>query len=133
MPTFRQQKKFLQENIVKRKLHILHLLCRAQSIAIHFSDFCRAHFFWTHCRDLPVWVGDSKCARKFGHARRLGHLTRELTLNNEFLSQFLQDRKVLWMTLEQLFELSLKLPFFDSIRAICALLRVQNQLLVPSV
>ena len=28
-----------------RKLHILSLLCRAQSIAVHFSDFCRVHFF----------------------------------------------------------------------------------------
>ena len=51
--------------------------------------------FWTHCRVLPVRVGDSKCARNFCHARRLGHFTREITLNNKYLSQFLPDRKVL--------------------------------------
>jgi hypothetical protein len=48
------------------------------------------------------------------------------------LPQFLPDCKVLWMTLEQLFEIFIKRPIFDSSRAICALLRGQNQLLVPS-
>jgi len=32
---------------------------------------------------------------KISHARRLGHFIREITLKNEFLSQFLPDRKVL--------------------------------------
>jgi len=31
-------------------------------------------------------------------------------MNNEYLSQFLLDSKVLWMTLEQLFESFVKLP-----------------------
>jgi len=86
-------------------------------------------FFGTHCRVLPVWVVDSIPAC---HAWRLGHFKRDITLNNEYLSQFLPDRKVLWMTLEQLFKSFVKLPIFDSSRAICALLRGQNQLLVPS-
>ena len=60
---------------------------------------------------------------KIGHARRLGYFTREITLKNECLSQFLPDRKVLWMTLEQLFEIFIKLSLFDSSRAICVLLR----------
>ena len=47
---------------------------------------------------------------KIGHARRLGYFTREITLKNEYLSQFLPDRKVLWMTLEQLFRSSLNFP-----------------------
>jgi len=60
----------------------------------------------------------------------LGHFTREITLNNEYLSQFLPDSKVLCMTLKQLFESFIKLPIFDSSRAICVLLRGQNQLLI---
>jgi len=60
---------------------------------------------------------------KIGHARRLGYFTREITLKNEYLSQFLPDRKVLWMTLEQLFEIFIKLPIFDSSRAMCVLPR----------
>jgi len=60
---------------------------------------------------------------KIGHARRLGYFTREITLKNEYLSQFLPDRKVLWITLEQLFEIFIKLPMFDSSRAICVWLR----------
>jgi len=53
----------------------------------------------------------------------LGYFTREITLKNEYLSQFLPDRKVLWMTLEQLFEIFIKLPIFDSSRAMCVLPR----------
>jgi len=60
---------------------------------------------------------------KMGHARRLVHFTRDITLKNEYLSQFLLDRKVFWMTLEQLFEIFIKLPIFDNSRAICILLR----------
>ena len=45
---------------------------------------------------------------------------------------FLPDRKVLWMTLGQLFEMLIKFFMFDSNRATCILLRGQNQLLVPS-
>jgi len=42
----------------------------------------------------------------------LGYFTREITLKNasEYLSQFLPDRKVFWMTLEQLFEIFIELP-----------------------
>jgi len=46
MPTFRQLKKFLQEIFFKYKLHIISVLCRAQSIPIHFSDFCWALFLF---------------------------------------------------------------------------------------
>jgi len=35
----------------------------------------------------------------------LEHLTSEIALNDEYVSQFAPDRKVLWMTLEQLFEI----------------------------
>ena len=41
---------------------------------------------------------------EIGHARRVGNLNREIKLNDEYLSQFLSDCKVLWMTLEQLVE-----------------------------
>ena len=57
------------------------------------------------------------------HAHRLGYFTREITLKNVCLSQFWPDRKVLWMTLEQLFEIFIKLSMFNSSRAICVLLR----------
>jgi len=73
-----------------------------------------------------------KCS-KIGHAQRMGNFSREITLNYEYLSQFSSDCKVLWMTLEQLVETFIKLPIFDSSRAICVLLRGQNQILVPSV
>ena len=46
------------------------------------------------------------------------HFTREIALNDEYLSQFFPDRKVLWMTLEQLFEIFIKLDMFDCIGAI---------------
>jgi len=39
----------------------------------------------------------------------LSHFTREITLNDEYLSQFLPDRKILWMTLEQFFEIFIKI------------------------
>jgi len=62
----------------------------------------------------------------------LGYFTREITLKNEYLSQFLPDRKVLWMTLEQLFEILIKLPMFDSNRAIYVLLRGAKSTFGPS-
>jgi len=40
--------------------------------------------------------------------------------NDEHLSQFLSNCKVLRMTFEQLFEIFIKLLIFDSSRAICA-------------
>jgi len=43
----------------------------------------------------------------------LCHFTREIALNDEYLSHFLPDRKVLSMTLEQLFEIFIKLSLFD--------------------
>jgi len=73
--------------------------------------------------------GLKKCS-KIGHARRMGNFTREI--NDECLNQFWSDCKVLWMTLKQLVETFIKLPIFDSSRAICVLFRGQNQLLVPS-
>jgi len=44
-------------------------------------------------------------------------------MNDEYFSQFLSDCKVLWMTLEQLVEIFIKLPICDTSRAICILLR----------
>jgi len=52
----------------------------------------------------------------------LGHFTSEIILNDEYLSQFLPDRKVLEMTLEQLFEIFIKFSMFDCSRATCVML-----------
>ena len=89
-------------------------------------------FFLIHCHVLSVWVAESWKCSKFGHDRRLGNLTRENILNDEYLSQFLPDCKVLWMTLEQLFEILIKVTIFDNSRAICVLILWQNHLLFPS-
>jgi len=72
-----------------------------------------------------------KCS-KIGQARRWGSLTREITLNDEFLSQSLPDRKVLLMTLKQLFKFFLKLSVFDCNRATCTSLWGQKQRWVTS-
>jgi hypothetical protein len=48
----------------------------------------------------------------------LGHFTREIALNDEYLSHFSPDLKVLRMTLEQLFDILIKFDVFDCIRAI---------------
>jgi len=72
-----------------------------------------------------------KCS-KIGHTRRWGLLTREITLNYEILSQSLPDRKVLFMTLKQLFEVFVRLSVFDCSRATCILLWGQNQRWVTS-
>ena len=39
---------------------------------------------------------------KIGHAGSMGNFTREITLNEEYLRQFLSDYKVLWMTYQNL-------------------------------
>ena len=44
--------------------------------------------------------------------------TREITLNDEYLSQFLPCRKVLSMTSKELFEICIKLTVSDCIRAL---------------
>jgi len=46
------------------------------------------------------------------------HLTCEIALSDEYLSQFFSDRKVLWMTLEQLFEIFMTFSMFDGMGAI---------------
>ena len=46
------------------------------------------------------------------------HFTSEIALDDEHISQFFPDRKVLWMTLEQLFEIFIKFNTFDCIRTI---------------
>jgi len=81
-------------------------------------------FFWTPCLVLPVWVGWSSSSRKFCHAWRLGHFTREIALNDEYLGQFSPDRKVLWMTSEPLFEILIKFNMFDGIGAILTYVHV---------
>ena len=72
--------------------------------------FRSLHFFWTHCRVLPVWVWETCSARKLVALEEW----LILPLNDEYLSQFLSDYKVLWMTFEQLYEIFNKLPIFDS-------------------
>jgi len=109
---------------------------------MRLEHFCKAHplqvmpflisnffFFDTLSCFASVCLRVLKCS-KIGHARRMGNFTREILI--EYLIQFWSDCKVLWMTLEQLVETFIKLPIFDSSRAICILLRGQNQLLVPS-
>jgi len=78
-----------------------------------------------------MWVQESSNPGKLGHARKLSRFTREIALNDEYLRIF-PDHKVLWMTLEQHFEIFIKHPMFDCSRAVCVLLQGQNQLLVLS-
>jgi len=63
------------------------------------------------CLDTFASVGSRvlKCS-KIDHARRMGNFTREITLNNEYLSQFLSDCKVLWMTFKRLVQIFIKFP-----------------------
>jgi len=72
-----------------------------------------------------------KCS-KIGHARRWGSLTREITLNDKFLSQSLPDLEVLLMTLKQLFKVFVKISVFDCNRATYTSLWGQNQRWVTS-
>ena len=95
----------------KQTNKILSLLCRAQCTAIHIDRIFsqRIHLFhglsWFASVDWRVFQYS-----KIGHARRLGYFTREIRLKNEYLSQFLPDRKVLWMTLKQPFEIFINFP-----------------------
>ena len=91
------------------------------------SDFEVLIFFDTSSCFASACLKALKCS-KIGHARRMGNFTREITLNDEYLSQFLSD----CMNLEQLVETFIKVHIYDSSRAICVLLRGQNHLLVPS-
>jgi hypothetical protein len=105
--------------------------CEAHPLQVMPSLISKFWFFLTHCRVFAsVGLRVLKCS-KIGHARRMGNFTREITLNDKYLNQFLSDYKVLWMTLEQLVETFIKLPILDCSRAICVLLQGQNQLLVP--
>ena len=70
----------------------------------------------------------------FGNRERF-HFTRhgEIRVNDEcYISQFLPDRAVRGMTLEQLLDILIKLAMFNCRRAACVLLRGQNGLWVPS-
>jgi len=69
---------------------------------------------------------------KICHARRLGHFTREITLFDEYLSQFLPDCKVLWITLKQLLEIFVKLTILDCNRATYVSPEGQNRFIIPS-
>ena len=65
-----------------------------------------------------------KCAQnlaKLHQKKTLGnlvtlHFTRQITLKDEYLSQFFPNRKVLWMTFKQLFQIFIKSNMFDCIR-----------------
>jgi len=92
----------------------------------------KVFFFWHIVVFYQCGFASLGSDLKIGHARRLGLFTRQITLNDEYLSQFLPDRKVLWMTLEQLCEIFVKLLMFYCSRATCVSLRGQNKLLVPS-
>jgi len=59
------------------------------------------------------------------------HFTREIELNDEYLSQFCPDRKVLWMTLEQLFKIFMKFTVIDCIRAIFIYVHGSSSTLFP--
>jgi len=107
------------------QIQFAHHQCTLSS-AIHSDPsqwFLSGAFFVWH---IVVFFQCGLDILKFGHARRLGRFNREITLTDEYLSQFLPELKVLWMTLEQLFHIFIKLPIFDSRRAICVLLRGQN-------
>jgi len=60
----------------------------------------------------------------------LDHLTGEITLKDEYLSQFLPGRKVLWMILEQLLEIFIKFNMLDCIGAIFTYLHGASSTLV---
>jgi len=130
IPTFRQQKKFflLRKKISNKICTSLVYFVKHNPLRSISTVNWGENVFWT----LPVWVGESWSARKFGHARWLDHFTHEITLNDEYLSQFLPGRKILLMTLEHLFEIFIKISMFDCSRATCLLLRGQNRPLVPS-
>ena len=104
------------------------LLRGASSTSHAVSDFEVLIFIDTLSCFASVGLRVLKCS-KIGRARRMGNFTREITLNDEYLSQFLSDCKVLWMTLEQLVEIFIELPIS---RAIFVLLRWQDHVLVPS-
>jgi len=107
-------------------IDVIRILLRGASSTSHaVSDFEVVIFFETVSCFASDGLKVLKCWR-FGHARRLGHSTHEFTLNDQCPSQFLQGRKFLWITLEQLFEIFIKLPIFDLSRAICVLLRGQT-------
>ena len=126
------KKKFFRKNFSNENCTILIYFVERNPLRSISVTFVGRIFLWTHCRVLPMWVGDSKCARKLVTLEGWVISTREVTLNNKYLSQFLLDRKVLWMTFEQLFEIIVNLPMFNCSRATCVLLQGQNQLLVPS-
>jgi len=120
----------IRKKIESFSIDELGMLLRGVSNTSHaVSDF--EVFFW-HIMALSCFSSVGRNVRKFGHARRLGNFTREITPNDKYLSQFLPDRKVLWMTFEPLFEIFIKLPMFDCSRATCVLFWRGNQLLVPS-
>ena len=103
-----------------------------------FSDLQFTPYIWLNwsAASLPTWrIGLYLEFIQLHWFLEIGsrfHFTREITLNNEYLSQCLSDRKVFWMTFEQLFEIFIKFTRFECSRATCILLRGQNQLLVPS-
>jgi len=68
------------------------------------TEFGEIHFTLQFCGDTingrgsaKMWTKLAKLSRKFGHG---SHFTREITLNDEYLSQFLPGHKVCWVTLE---------------------------------
>lgn len=65
-------------------------------------------------------------------SRSMGRFDREIVLNDKYLSLFSPDRKVLWMILNQLLQIFIKIYMLDCNRAACVLHRGQSQLLVPS-
>ena len=73
------------------------------------SDFEVFIFFDTLSCFASVGVRNLKSSR-IGPARRMGNSTREITLNDEYLSHFLSDCKVLWMTSEQLDKIFINPP-----------------------
>jgi len=90
-------------------IHVIRTLLRGASSTSHVvSEFEFFYFLDTlSCFAIVGWRV-LKCS-KIGHARRLGHFTREIALNDDYLSQILPVHKVFWMTLNRVFEIFVKL------------------------
>jgi len=122
----------IQNKIEAFSIDVIRTLLTGTSFTSHaVSEIEVLIFFDTLSCFASVGFESLECS-KIGHARRLGHFTREITLDDEYLSQFLPDRKVVWMTLKQLFEIFVKLTIVDCSRATCVSLQGQNRFLVPS-
>jgi len=75
---------------------------------------------WEREREIMLFIGKPK-----GRSNMISNL------NDEYLSQFFPDRKVLWMTWRQLFKIFIKFNMFDCIGAIFTYLHGASSTLGP--